>query len=253
MSKNEIFCILRVKAKFFNMPNQVQKLLSDLKVASNSQKAKLLGGFFKSGKGQYGEGDIFLGIYVPIQRAIAKKYEGLEFNDLESLLKSKIHEHRLVALFILVSKFKKGDNKIKEKIFKFYLKNIKGVNNWDLVDQSAPNIIGQWIQDKPKDILYKLARSNNLWEKRIAILSTLAFIREKKFEDTIKISEILMNDKHDLIHKSVGWMLREVGKKEEAVLIKFLNKHTTKMPRTMLRYSIEKFNQETRKYYLCLK
>lgn len=235
------------------MTVQVSKLLNNLKTASNPQKAKLLSGFFKCGKGQYGEGDIFLGIYVPIQRSIAKKYEDLELKDLEFLLKSKIHEQRLVALFILVAKFKKGDDKVKEKIFKFYLKNIKGVNNWDLVDQSAPNIAGEWLKNKPKDVLYKLASSNNLWEKRIAILSTLAFIRDKKFDDIIKIAEILMKDKHDLIHKAVGWMLRELGKKDEATLIKFLNKYATKMPRTMLRYAIEKFNQETRKQFLCQK
>ncbi len=235
------------------MSYQVNNLIRDLKAVSNPEKAKILSGFFKSGKGQYGEGDIFLGIYVPIQKDIAKNYEQLNLKDLEFLLESKIHEYRLVALFILVSKFKKGDNKIREIIYKFYLKNVKGINNWDLIDTSAPKIIGEWLKEKPKDVLYKFANSNNLWKKRIAIISTLTFIRNKNFEDTLKISEILLQDKHDLIHKAVGWMLREMGKKDEPVLIKFLNKHATKMPRTMLRYSIEKFNKETRKYYLCLK
>ncbi len=233
------------------MKNKLENLVKELKTAGHPDKAKLLSGFFKTGKGQYGEGDIFLGIYVPIQRAISKKYTDLDFSDLATLLKSKVHEHRLAALYILVAKFKLGD--AKEKVYKFYLKNIKGINNWDLVDTSAPRIIGEWLAEKPKDTLYKLARSKNLWEKRIAIISTLAFIKNKHLTDTFKISEILMNDKHDLIHKAVGWMLREAGKKDEAALRKFLDKHTTKMPRTMLRYSIEKFNQETRKYYLCLK
>ncbi len=233
------------------MKNKLENLVKELKTAGHPDKAKLLSGFFKTGKGQYGEGDIFLGIYVPIQRAISKKYTDLDFSDLATLLKSKVHEHRLAALYILVAKFKQGD--AKEKVYKFYLKNIKGINNWDLVDTSAPRIIGEWLAEKPKDTLYKLARSKNLWEKRIAIISTLAFIKNKHLTDTFKISEILMNDKHDLIHKAVGWMLREAGKKDEAALRKFLDKHTTKMPRTMLRYSIEKFNQETRKYYLCLK
>lgn len=235
------------------MKNNRDNLIKELKRAGHPDKAKLLSGFFKTGKGQYGEGDIFLGIYVPIQRAISKKYIDLDFSDLAMLLKSKVHEHRLVALYILVAKFKKGDAKEKEKVYKFYLKNIKGINNWDLVDTSAPRIIGEWLANKPKDTLYKLARSKNLWEKRIAIISTLAFIKNKQFADTFKLSEILMNDKHDLIHKAVGWMLREAGKKDEVALRKFLDKHATKMPRTMLRYSIEKFNQETRKYYLCLK
>lgn len=235
------------------MNTQLNKYIHDLKSVGHPDKARILSGFFKTGKGQYGEGDIFLGIYVPIQRQIAKRYFDLDFRSLETLLKSKIHEHRLGALFVLTDQYKKGDNKLKEKIYKFYLKNIKGINNWDLVDISCPNIVGQWLRDKPKDILYQLAYSKNLWQKRIAIISTLAFIRSGQLTDTLKISEILMNDKHDLIHKSVGWMLRELGKKDEKVLKKFLDKFAAKMPRTMLRYSIEKFNQSDRNHYLCLK
>lgn len=235
------------------MTATINNFIKELKVAGDQTKARVLGRFFKTGKGQYGEGDIFLGVYVPFQRQIAKKYSTLPLTDIETLLKSKIHEHRLGALFILCDQFKKADEKTKEKIFKFYLKNSQGVNSWDLVDLSAPNIVGEWLLKKDRKILYKLARSKNLWQKRIAIVSTLTFIRAKQLDDTIKISEILMGDTHDLIHKAVGWMLREAGKRDEAVLRKFLDKHAVKMPRTMLRYSIEKFNPSTRKYYLCLK
>lgn len=235
------------------MNTQLNKYIHDLKSAGHPDKVRILSGFFKTGHGQYGEGDIFLGIYVPVQRQIAKRYSDLDFKSLEILLKSKIHEHRLGALYILIGQYKKADEKNKEKIYKFYLKNIKGINNWDLVDTSCPNVVGQWLKDRPKDILYKMAKSKNLWQKRIAVISTLAFIRFGQFTDTLKISELLMNDKHDLIHKAVGWMLREVGKQDEKVLKKFLDKFAAKMPRTMLRYSIEKFNQSDRNYYLCLK
>lgn len=224
--------------------------LKELKSAANPALAKNLSGFFKTGKGQYSEGDMFLGIYVPNQKLIAKKYLDLTFADLSVLLKSKTHEHRVGALFILKTIYIKADIKTKEKIYKFYLNNLKGINNWDLVDLSAPNIIGEWLLEKPKDILYEFAHSTNLWKKRIAIISTLTFIRDRQFEDTLKISEILLSDSHDLIHKAVGWMLRELGKRDEKVLRKFLDKHCKKMPRTMLRYSIEKFNKQDYKHYL---
>ncbi|MCX6779908.1 MAG: DNA alkylation repair protein [Candidatus Magasanikbacteria bacterium] len=235
------------------MTTELNSFIKELKIAGDQTKATVLGRFFKTGKGQYGEGDVFLGIYVPIQRSIAKKYETLKLKDIEILLQSKIHEHRTGALFILTAQYKKSDDKTKEKIFKFYLRNTARINNWDLVDLSAPNIVGEYLLKKDKSILYKLARSKNLWEKRIAIVSTLAFIRAKELEEVLKISEILLNDNHDLIHKATGWMLREAGKRNEKVLRKFLDKHATKMPRTMLRYAIEKFNPTDRKYYLCLK
>ncbi|MDO8516687.1 MAG: DNA alkylation repair protein, partial [Nanoarchaeota archaeon] len=201
------------------MINELKKELQD---KANPEKAKILQGFFKTGKGQYGEGDIFLGIVVPEQRKTAKKFIDLSLNDLQELLNSKIHEKRLVALIILVEKYKiaekqKSENEKKE-IFDFYLKNTKNINNWDLVDLSSPNIIGNYLIDKNRDILYKLAKSEHLWEKRIAIISTFSFIREKQLQDSIKIAEILINDKHDLIHKAVGWMLREIGKKDKNVL-----------------------------------
>ena len=225
-------------------------LVADFQKLRNPQKAKILSRFFKTGKGEYGEGDIFLGITVPQTRAIAKKYTHLNLKDLEKLLSSKIHEYRLIALLILIENYKKANIEHKNSIFNFYVKNTKFINNWDLVDLSAPHIIGNFLLDKDKSILYNLAKSSNLWEKRIAIISTYAFIRLYKFKHTLKISEILMNDNHDLIHKAVGWMLREVGKRNKDVEEKFLNQHYKKMPRTMLRYAIEKFDNNKRKKYL---
>jgi len=233
----------------------MKQLEKDLKKASNKEKAKLLQGFFKTGKGDYGEGDIFLGIIVPEQRKIAKStLQRLDYNDIQELLQSKIHEKRLIALLILVEKYKfacKNKNETeKKKIFDFYLKNTNNINNWDLVDLSSHKIIGNFLLDKDKSILYKLAKSNHLWEKRISIISTFEFIRNNKFDDSLKIAELLLEDKHDLIHKAVGWMLREVGKKNQQAEESFLKKHYKKMPRTMLRYSIEKFPEGLRKRYL---
>jgi len=219
----------------------------DLQKLSNPKQAKILQRFFKTGKREYGEGDIFLGIKVPEQRKIAKKYN-LNLNDIQKLLNSRIHEHRLVSLFILIDKYKKSNEK--KNIFNLYLKNTKNINNWDLVDLSAPNIVGNYLLDKPRKILYKLAKSKSLWKKRIAILATFEFIKNNEFKDAIKISELLLNDKHDLIHKGTGWMLREVGKRNQAIEEKFLKKYYRTMPRTMLRYAIERFSEEKRKFYL---
>ena len=231
------------------MLNQLKK---DLQKLANPEKAKLLSGFFRTGKGQYGEDDIFLGIVVPDQRKTAKKYPELQLNEIQELLSNKIHEYRLTSLFILISKFERGNNKLKKEIFDFYLQNAKNINNWDLVDLSAPKIPGAYILDNPKEkkILYKLAESKNLWEKRIAILSTYTFIKNHEFEDTLNISEILLKDKHDLIHKAVGWMLREIGKKDQKTEEKFLKKHCREMPRTMLRYAIEKFQKNKKEFYM---
>ena len=231
------------------MLNQLKK---DLQKLANPEKAKLLSGFFRTGKGQYGEDDIFLGIVVPDQRKTAKKYPELQLNEIQELLSNKIHEYRLTSLFILISKFERGNNKLKKEIFEFYLQNAKNINNWDLVDLSAPKIPGAYILDNPKEkkILYKLAESKNLWEKRIAILSTYTFIKNHEFEDTLNISEILLKDKHDLIHKAVGWMLREIGKKDQKTEGKFLKKHCREMPRTMLRYAIEKFQKNKKEFYM---
>lgn len=223
-------------------------ILSELNSLANPEKSKILQGFFKTGKGEYGEGDIFLGISVPEQRAVAKKYSHLSISHLQTLLSSKIHDHRSVALFILTDKYKQS--KDKSQIIQFYLKNIKHINNWDLVDLSAPKILGDFLLNKPRKILYQLANSKNIWEKRIAIISTYAFIKNNELSDTLRISEILLKDKHDLIQKAVGWMLRELGKKDLVVLENFLKQYHKTMPRTTLRYAIERFPENTRKQYL---
>lgn len=234
------------------MYNQIVRVLNAHK---NKEKIAILQRFFKTGKGEYGEGDIFIGLTVPEQRKIAKQFQTTDFSDLKRLLQSKIHEHRLTALEILVMKYEKAKSESeKEKSVKFLLKNLRGVNNWDLVDLSAPYILGDWLIDrKDRDVLYKFAASKNLWERRIAIVSTYTLIRAGQFSDTIKICEILMKDEQDLIHKACGWMLREVGKKSEKTLIKFLDKNVKRMPRTMLRYSIERLPEEFRLYYLRMK
>jgi 3-methyladenine DNA glycosylase AlkD len=218
---------------------------------ADAKKAKLLAGFFKTGKGQYGEGDKFLGVMVPQTRAVAKKYyQSANFGEIQKLMDSPCHELRLLGLIILNMQYAKGDEQMRSVVYKFYLKNTRKINNWDLVDLSAPNIVGTQLVNSDKKILYKLARSNNLWERRIAIISTAAFIRAKKFDDTLKIADILLADTHDLIHKAVGWMLREVGKRDEIILKKYLSTRHTRMPRTMLRYAIEKFPENVRMKYL---
>ncbi len=228
----------------------LSQLILDLNQLQNSSKAKILSGFFKTAPGQYGEGDIFLGITVPQQRQIAKKYLLISLDDIQTLLHSPIHEQRLTALIILTEQYKKATSDQQHQIYHFYLKNAQHINNWDLVDGSAPYIPGQYLLHKPKDILYQLAQSNNLWEKRIAIVSTFAFIRNNQFQPTLDISKILIHDQHDLIHKAIGWMLREVGKRNQALLEKFLNWNLKHLPRTTLRYAIEKFPTEKRRYYL---
>lgn len=232
------------------MTKELEYIKDDLQQLADPEKARVLSRFFKTGNGEYGEGDIFLGIKVPEQRKIAKKYSGLAFDDISQLLESNIHEYRLTSLFILIFKYNKEDSIGKQEIVDFYVNNIKNVNNWDLVDSSAPHILGHFLLDKDRSILYKLARSDNLWERRISILSTFAFIKTNTFEDALKISEILLFDEHDLIHKAVGWMLREIGKRDLTIEEEFLQKHYFEMPRTMLRYAIKKFDEDKRKFYL---
>lgn len=229
---------------------ELANLKKDLEEASNKEKAKALQRFFKTGEGEYAEGDVFLGLSVPQSRELVKKYPNLDFSTLQFLLDSKIHEERMIALLILVKRYKKSNEEQKGKIFDFYLQNSRNINNWDLVDLSAPNIPGNYLLEKPKDILYSLAKSKNLWEKRIAIISTAAFIKNNEFQDALKISEILLKDSHDLIHKAVGWMLREIGKRNKEAEESFLKKNYKSMPRTMLRYAIEKFPEEERQAYL---
>ncbi|MFH1326699.1 MAG: DNA alkylation repair protein [archaeon] len=225
-------------------------LIKDIQKAKDPNQAAILQRFFKTGKGEYGKGDKFLGIKVPKQREISRKYTGLNLKNIQKLLNSKVHEYRLVGLLILVDKFKKSDEREKGNIFNFYLKNTRNINNWDLVDLTAPNIVGEFLFDKKKDKLYDLAESKNLWEKRIAVLATFSFIKKDEFKDALRIAEILLKDSHDLIHKAVGWMLREIGKRDQEVEEQFLKKHYKNMPRTMLRYSIERFPEEKRQRYL---
>lgn len=226
------------------------QLKADMETLADPEKAAILSRFFKTGKGQYGEGDIFLGVMVPGQRRIAKKYETLSLKDIRKLLSSKIHEHRLVALIILVNQYKKGDEDDRDKIVDFYLRYSKYINNWDLVDLSAPNIPGEYLLNKDRAVLYRLARSKNLWERRIAIMSTFAFIRKNDFEDALRISVLLLHDDHDLIHKAVGWMLREVGKRDFKAEEDFLKEHYRVMPRTMLRYAVERFDQTKKRLFM---
>jgi len=230
--------------------SSLTQLKKELKKIASPKQAKILQRFFKTGKGEYGEKDIFLGIKVPEQRKVADKFRELSLENIAELLNSKIHEYRMTALFILIKQYQKADECEKKIIFNFYLKNIKDINNWDLVDLSAPKIVGDYLLDKPRDVLYKLARSKNLWERRIAIISNWIIIRNNEFDDTLKIAKILLNDKHDLIHKAVGWMLREVGKRDQKIEEEFLQKYYLKMPRVMLRYAIEKFSEQKRKFYL---
>jgi len=232
------------------MKDLLTNLKLDLKQLSNPEKAKTLSRFFKTGIGEYGEGDRFLGITVPISREIVRKYNCLSFKNIKILLSSSFHEERLIALLILVDQYKRGDKEERQIIYKFYLSNTHKINNWDLVDLTAPNIVGVHLFDKPRDILYQFARSKNLWERRIAILSTFHFIRQNQFDDTLKISKILLKDSHDLIHKAIGWMLREIGKRDQKTEEKFIIKYYHEIPRTTLRYAIERFKEDKRRRYL---
>jgi 3-methyladenine DNA glycosylase AlkD len=281
----------------------VLQLKKELEKLANPQKAKDLQRFFKTGKGEYGEGDIFIGITVPELRNVAKKYYELKLSEVQKLIESKIHEERMLALFILINKYNKTNHK--KICFHFYIINMKYINNWDLVDLSAPQIVGRHLLNlnlanskgstaslsfssepsgntqinlknkslstaaktskeipmeilrntlregpRPIDSLELLVRSENLWERRIGILATFWFIKNKRFDESLKLAQILLNDKHDLIHKAVGWMLREIGKRDYETEIKFLDKHYKKMSRTMLRYAIEKFPENIRQKYL---
>jgi 3-methyladenine DNA glycosylase AlkD len=226
------------------------EIKKEIKKNADSRKAELLQRFFKTGLGQYGEGDIFLGIMVPVQRSIVKKYKDLSLKDLKELLYSDKHEERLIALLILVEQFQKGDAQKKEDIFTFYHLHRKRINNWDLVDLTAHRISGSYLMDKDKSLLYKLTESENIWDRRIAVMSTFYFIKYNVFDDALCIAEKLLNDNHDLIHKAVGWMLREIGNRDINTEEGFLEKHYKKMPRTMLRYAIEKFPEERRLAYL---
>ena len=221
-----------------------------LRKMGNKEDARFLQGFFKTGVGQYGEGDIFLGIRVPEVRKLANEYKNLPFKELLSLLKSPYHEVRLFALISFVNAFAKGDKITQKKTYDLYLANTGYINNWDLVDISAPKIVGAYLLTKSRKPLYQLAKSKSLWERRISVLSTFYFIKYNYYKDALKIAGILLQDKEDLIHKAVGWMLREIGKRDTQVAEAFLQKHCRTMPRTMLRYAIERFTPSKRRMYL---
>jgi 3-methyladenine DNA glycosylase AlkD len=232
------------------MTQSLKEIQKKLKRLGNKEKARKHQRFFKTGPGEYGEGDIFIGVPVPELRRLSKEYKAIGQNEIKPLLQSPIHEERLLSLFILIHRYSKKDEPEKKRIYELYLKNTKFINNWDLVDSSAGHIVGAFLFDKSKNPLYDLAKSVNLWERRISIISTFYFIKHKQFTDTLKIAKILLPDKEDLIHKAVGWMLREIGKWDMSVEENFLKNHYKKMPRTMLRYAIEKFPESKRQRYL---
>lgn len=226
-----------------NIKQQLQKL-GDPRRAEHSAK------FFKTGKGQYAEGDRFIGCSVPQTRSVAKTNTNTPLEELKKLLDDEFHECRFCALIILSDRFKKSEEPIRKEIINFYLANTHRINNWDLVDVSAYAILGEWLLNKKRTLLYQLADSNNLWEERISIIATMAFIRKNDFNDALRIVEKLLTHPHDLIHKACGWMLRETGKRNEKVLTDFLDKYSTQMPRTMLRYAIEKLSHAQKSYYM---
>lgn len=227
-----------------------EEISKRLRILANPERAAHSARYFKTGPGEYGEGDRFLGIRVPEIRAQVKKWEAVSLKDLQTLLMSAFHEERLFALLLLVRKFAKGDDKEKAAIYESYLNNIERVNNWDLVDSSASQIVGSYLEARDRQILYRLAKSASVWERRIAVIATFQFIGKNQFEDALKLAGQLLNDDEDLIHKAVGWMLREIGKRNMAVEESFLQLHYKKMPRTMLRYAIEKFPERERRKYL---
>lgn len=227
-----------------------QDLQRRLRELASPADAAFLAGFFKTGPGQYGHGDVLIGVRVPATRKVAVEFKNLPLCEVERLLHSAIHEDRLAALIILVMQAAGADAKTRKAIYTLYLANTRFVNNWDLVDVSAPELVGAYLADKSRRPLLRLAKSAWLWDRRISILATLHFIRLGQFADTLRIAEMLLGDRHDLIHKAVGWMLREVGKRDVAVLEEFLGQHGRAMPRTMLRYAIEKFPEAKRRRFL---
>ncbi len=231
-----------------------KNILDELKSYSHPDKIPEYKKFFKTGKGEYGEGDQFLGIKVPdIRKVVKNNFLDMNFDEIKGFLYSPYHEHRMFALLVLVYQYKTkrfSDDKKREKIYQFYISNTSQINNWDLIDVTCPHIIGVHLRNKDKDILYKFATSDNLWQKRISIISTFALINDHQFDDTLKIADILLHDSHDLIHKAVGWAIRNVGIKNTELMIEFLAPRYKTMPRTMLRYAIEKLDKDTRQKYL---
>jgi 3-methyladenine DNA glycosylase AlkD len=229
---------------------KLEKLKEELRRCGDKEQAKLLQRYFKTGPGEYAEGDRFLGIKVPVLRGLVKRFGRLPLRSALELLRSPVHEERLVALLSLIELYRTEEPAGKEKVYKAYLAHTRFINNWDLVDVSAKSIVGAFLMDRDRAPLYTLARSRSLWEKRIAVVATFYFISRDDFRDSLKIGAILMNDRHDLIHKAVGWMLRELGKKDQRVEEEFLKKYCAVMPRTMLRYAIERFPASKRQAFL---
>ncbi len=232
------------------MSENVQKIQREFKALSDPQKAQGYQRFFKTGPGQYAEGDQFLGLTTPKVRELVKKHRDLSFTELKPFIHSPWHEHRSFAFSVLALQFQKADEKTRTKIFEFYLKQKKFLNNWDLIDGTTPQIVGAFLIDKDRRLLTKFARSESLWERRIAVLATFHFIRQNDLKDIFKLAKILLKDEEDLIHKAVGWMLREAGKRDLKKLRAFLDEFSKQMPRTMLRYSIEKLSPKERKKYM---
>ena len=228
----------------------VLKIRRSLRRLADTNTALVLQRFFKTGPGEYGEGDVFVGIKIPILRKLAAEFEEEPLQTLRILLRSKIHEERMLALMILVRRFARENDQGRRQIYKLYLAHSRLINNWDLVDGSAPYIVGAFLWSRNRKPLYVLAKSPSLWERRIAILSTFHFIRQNDFADALRISELMLRDEHDLIHKAVGWMLREIGKRDRTIGETFLKMHYREMPRTMLRYAIERFPESRRRKYL---
>jgi 3-methyladenine DNA glycosylase AlkD len=228
----------------------ISKLRSRLRQLASSSDAKFLQRFFKTGPGEYGAGDKFIGIRVPMTRRLAKEFAALPRRDVVALLQSPVHEERLLALILLVNACQRGDDAERAEIYALYLAQLDRVNNWDLVDSSAPYIVGPHLLNRSRKILFRLARSKNLWHRRVAILATFYFIRQNDFADALQLAELLRDDEHDLMHKAIGWMLREIGKRDLTVLRTFLDQHAAILPRTMLRYAIEKMPESERQRYL---
>lgn len=227
-----------------------EDVAKELNAHENPADAEFLQRFFKTGKGQYGEGDVFIGLRVPQTRMITKKYRDLPLAEIEKLLDSPIHEHRLAAVIIMAERAKRAKEFEKKDLYDLYLRRTDRINNWDIVDTSCRDVVGGYLMHKARDPLYKLARSEKMWERRISVVSTWQFIRVGDLDDTFKIAEMLLDDKQDLMHKATGWMLREAGKRDEARLKDFLDQHAAVMPRTMLRYSLEKLHPADRAYYM---
>lgn len=228
----------------------IEKIRAEMEGLADAEQAAFLSRYFKTGPGEYGEGDVFRGIRVPVTRSLAKKYKVVSLSEAELLLHSRFHEDRLLALFLLVGMYPKSSGKAREDIFRLYLNNTRFINNWDLVDSSAEHIVGAFLFDKERGLLVQLAHSEILWERRIAIMSTFHYIKKQLFDDTLRIARILLRDPEDLIHKAVGWMLREIGKRDTAAEENFLMAYYREMPRTMLRYAIEKLPEARRQAYL---